>query len=243
MNVEQFMARLRQKEAAPPWTAILGLGLVVAYFVARIVSLALVSLLVDIDAAANGVISPLTTNYASILAALVALGIAWRAVSRRDAQPMTALQLRHFSGSILLLVLFSLGMAILVDFVPLILNTVGLPVAMVGLANAASATWVLAAIFAIVVGPVVEMLILQGVLYPALAVNRDNGRAVLLTALMYTVLQVMDNPSDPALWGASFLGGVYLSSVRAHQKSTRAAIIAASMFGLFALFKAMRLFW
>lgn len=238
-----FFARLREKEPAPPWSIGLGVGLLVAYFLARVLSLAVLSILVDADAAAAGVFSSLTANLAANLAAIIGMLLLWLVLRRRVREPLgQALQAMTYRGSVVLLILFAVGAAILIDFIPLMFQTIGLPVHLQGLRAGTPAAWAAAGIFAVIVGPLFEMLLLQGVLYPALAATRDNIVAALLTALAYTALQVVDNPADPVLWGVSFLTGVFLSGLRAHQKSTRATIIAASMFGVFALFKALRLF-
>jgi membrane protease YdiL (CAAX protease family) len=238
-----FIARLRKEEhPAPNWPAQLGLRLVLVFLVARIAALAVVSMLVNPEAAAAGMISPVMVNLAALLAAVVTLAVVWLTLSRRTDFPAAALRLEAYPGSILLMMLFALGFAVLIDFVPLIFGTIGLPAGLIGLNDASTLTWLLAALVVVVALPLVEMVVLQGVLYPALAADRDNLVAILLTGLVYTVLQVFDSPFDLALWVESLLAGLFLTSVRAHQQSTRATVIAASMFGLFALFKVLRLF-
>ncbi len=237
------IARARTNEPAPGWQLTTALGLLMAYFVARVGALALVSVLLDADAAAQGMFSPLAANLAGIVTGLVTLGLIGLALRGRVRGGLIpGLRLGRWPGSVLLLMIFSIAMAILIDFVPLLFGTIGLPVALQGMAAAEMPGWLIAAAHLVLVGPLAEMTLVFGVLYPALAARRDNLRAVLFSAVAYTVIQVFDNPADLVLWSTALLAGVYFGGLRAHQKSTRATVIAAAMFGAFALFKALRLF-
>lgn len=238
-----FIARVRTKEPAPAWSLSTALGLLMAYFVARVAALALLSVLMDADAAALGMFSPLTANLAGLLTGLVTLGLIGLVLRQRvKGDLVKALRLSHWPGSVLLLMIFAIAMAILIDFVPLLFGTIGLPVALQGMAAAEMPGWLAAAAYLVVIGPLAEMTLVEGVLYPALAKGRDNIRAVLFSAVAYTVIQVFDNPADLVLWITALLAGLTFGTLRAHQKSTRATVIAAAMFGLFAIFKALRLF-
>ncbi|MBN2469397.1 MAG: hypothetical protein JXN59_01640 [Anaerolineae bacterium] len=242
-DLAAFLARVRTKEPAPAWQLNTALGLLIAYFVTRVVALALVSVLLDADAAAQGMFSPLAANLAGIVTGLVTLALIALALRRQGRGGLAAaLRLGRWPGPVLMLMIFSIGMAILIDFVPLLFGTIGLPVALQGMAAAEMPGWLVAAAHVVVVGPLAEMALVQGVLYPALAARRDNLRAVLFSAAGYAVIQVFDNPADLVLWSTALLAGVYFGLLRAHQKSTRATVIAAAMFGAFALFKALRLF-
>lgn len=244
LDFRSFMARLREPETAPPWGATYALQIVLAYLLLRVLGLAFVTTLVDPAAITTGIVSPLTVNLALGLAALLATGLAWLAVARRTAEPVTrALRLDMPVRSTLLLLLFALGAAILIDFVALAFQTIDLPLNLIGLAGGDAAAWGAAALVTVLIVPLGEAILLQGLLYPALAARLGNNvRALAIVALIYAVLQVIDNPADLILWLQSYLAGVFLTGVRAHQQSTRAAFIAGIAFGLFALFKALRLF-
>ncbi len=244
--IRRFLLDLRQKEPAPPWTAWAGLGLLAGYLALRIAALTVVSVLVEPDLAAQGVLDVRAASLAGILAAILAAVMVWGMVGRRigagQGGVAQALRLDRRPRSILLLTLTSLGAAILIDFLPLFLQTVSIPVALQGMEGAAAPIWLLAGAYVVLFGPLAETLILQGVLYPALAAGHDNRWAVAITALLFALMRAFDNPLDLLLWGESFLTGAYLTGVRAHQKSTRAALLAAIVFGAFALYKTMRLF-
>ncbi len=238
-----FFARLRQPEESPGWSAALAVALVAAYLAARVAALAIFSVLLDVDSAARGVFSPLAVNLAGTVAALTALALIAMVVRRRGQQSLTAaLRLERWPGSTLLLMIFALGMAILIDFIPLIFQTIGLPATLQGLWTGGLVDWLAAALYVVVAAPLAEMALLAGMLYPALAARRNPFLAITLTALLYAAVQAFDNPADPVVWIESLLAGVFLITLRAHQRSTRPTVIAAAMFGLFALFKALRLF-
>ena len=243
-GIEALMARLRAQEPMPPWSTLYGFTMVIVYFVVQVGALAVVSVGLESDAAAAGVVSPLTLNLAAIIGALITLALLWITLQQRVGGSVRgALRLTVRGGSIWLVLLFSLGTAILIDFVPLAFQNIGLPVNLIGLGTAGPGGWIAAVGFVVFIGPLVETLLLQGVLYPAAASRHGNMRAIALTALVYMVLQVaLDNPGDPALWLESFLTGYYLTGVRAHQQSTGMALLARIMFGVFAVIKALRLF-
>lgn len=240
---QTFVARLRQPEAAPGWSATLAAMLVLAYLAARVVALAILSVLLDAEAAARGAFSPLAANLAGVVAALTALGLAALTVRRRVRGSLAAaLGLQRWPGSTLLLMIFALGMAILIDFVPLLFQTIGLPVTLQGLGAGGLADWLAAALYVVVAAPLAEMALLAGMLFPALAAGSSRLLAIGLTTLIYAAVQTFDNPANPVAWIEALLTGAFLIILRAYQRSTRPTVIAAAMFGLFALFKALRLF-
>lgn len=246
MNVSwsAFMARLRDDEPAPGWSLAFALGLLALYFIVNVFAQFFLGSLVDPLAIQAGAITPLALNLGAAVGGALVVGMVWVLLRPRVRGPVyEALRLQRGTLSTWLLVLIGLGAVISIDFVPLIFQTVGLPVSLVGLAGETAASWLLAALVVLVIGPVVLTLLLQGVLYPVLAAARDNAQAVLLTALAETaVIVALGDPADPVLWLQAFLTGVYLTAVRAHQKSTWAALLSRVVFGVFALAKAARLF-
>ncbi|GAB4571596.1 MAG: hypothetical protein Kow0077_08690 [Anaerolineae bacterium] len=245
MNLDpvSIIARIREEEAPPGWTLTAAIVLLMLYFIARVVMLAIVSMVLDSSAVAQGVISAMVTNVAGAATGVVVLVLIAGMLRRQISGPlMPALRLGRWPGSVLVLVIVSLGMAILVDFLPLLVQRISLPVALQGMVGASLPVWLAAVVNLVIIGPLAEVTLVMGVLYPALAARMDNLRAVLLAALAYAVIQVFDTPSDLLLWATAFLAGLYFAGLRGHQKSTRAAVIAAAMFGVFAVFKALRLF-
>lgn len=244
LNLRSLMARLQEQEPPPPWSAATGVGLVIAYFVLQVSALTLFSVLVDAEAARVGLVSPAVVNFSAIVAGLLAVLLLWLVLRRRAPTALArALRIERPVGSAWLLVLFSLGAAILVDFVPLAAQAAGLPGNLLNMAGASGLGWVLAAVFTALVGPLALALLLQGALYPAVAARRGNLQAIVLTALVYMALQVaLGNPGDASLWGQMFFTGLYVTGARAYQQSTRAALVAHLVIGVFWLFKAGWLF-
>lgn len=237
-----MLTRIREPETAPPWGAAAGLSLLAAYVVFQIAALAVVTTLMEPDAVMTGAPSPMTTGIAATLAAALAFALLLSTLRRGAAQVAVSLRLGDGYYSLWIIVLFSLGMAITVDLVALATNTAGLPLTLRGL-GADPLPWVVAALFTIVAQPVVETLLLQGVWYPALAARLGNLQAVALTAVTQMILVAFPpaDPGDPALWIEALLAGLYISLVRAHEGSTRSAIVARGMFGAFLLARALLL--
>lgn len=101
-----------------------------------------------------------------------------------------------------------------------------------------NATWVVVAIFAIVVQPLVEGLVFGGLLYPALARDLHNNIvACLLTALIYALVNasiLTGGTADP--WYSlvqPFLMLLVVALVRAYTQSTQSAIVIRVFFGVF----------
>ena len=245
VDVRDFLARLRQKEAPPPWSLGLGGALFITYLVLRVVMLVGVSFLMEPGAAVSLTISPLTVNTAAILTAvliLILIGMTLRRSPPVGGSVREALGLHRRAGVAILLVLFGLGAAILVDFVPLIVQRFPFPLTLQGLANAGAGSWLVAAAYTVVVEPVMETVLLAGVIYPALAARRGNMQAILLTGVLYALLVAFDTPSAPVLWVDAFLTGVIITGVRVYTQSVRSALIVALMFGVFQFYKVLRWF-
>lgn len=239
-SVSTFMTRLRMEEPAPPWSLTAAWGLVGVYVVARIfIAPLLVTALVPQDSTAVG-ISPAVRNAWYIVAGLAAL-LAAVLVVRRTApeSPVRALRLAESRDSLWLVALFSLGAAIVVDLLPLLFQARFLLPHLLGLNSATALTWIAVGLFTLVVGPLAAGVVMTGVLYPAAAVRWGGLRAILMTALAFALVQVLDDPANLLLWLESGLTGLYLGGVRAHQGSTLAAVIAGVMFGVFAIFKVL----
>jgi len=165
------------------------------------------------------------------------------------------LRLRRTAGAPLPFLLFlSLGFAILIDLIgagiggsfersPELLG--------LDLRGGGILALVFALLFMVVVQPIAEELIFRGVAYPALRTAFGFGLTVFFSAglhgLFHLIVYPPNYPTLPApnqLWfglAIPFLDAVVITLVRAHQGSTRAAIIAHMGFGLFAVLKVLAL--
>jgi membrane protease YdiL (CAAX protease family) len=115
------------------------------------------------------------------------------------------------------------------QIVPPILNTLRQPI---------SVTWVVVAIFAILVQPIAEGLVFGGVLFPALARDlRNNLFASLIAALVYALVNaaiLTGGTADP--WYGllqPFLMMLVVVLVRVYAQSTQSAIVTRAFFGVF----------
>jgi hypothetical protein len=109
-------------------------------------------------------------------------------------------------------------------------------------------TLLLGAVFMVVLQPIAEGLIFQGLLLPALRRSVGPWPGYLLSAALYGLFHLMAYSQPPgdfaALWYgliAPLLAGLIYSAVRLYTGSTRAAMLAHAAFGLFAVLKLLTL--
>jgi len=108
-----------------------------------------------------------------------------------------------------------------------------------------------ALLFMVIAQPIAEELVFRGVAYPALRAAFSLGPTLLLGALLHASFHLIIYPPNypfveigVRLWwgvGVPFLDALVIGVVRAHQRSTRAAIIVHAGFGLFAVLKLLAL--
>jgi membrane protease YdiL (CAAX protease family) len=241
MNFRVLVARLRAEEPAPPWSLARAVQLLASYVLLYVIAAPLaVTVLAGPEAAQT--FNPVIANLSSLLAsgALLALIIPalWQDVRR--GSPIHTLRLdRSGPTPVWAIVLISLGTAITIDLIPILAQVFSLPPNLLGLWWQDAASLALVVITIPVVLPLTETILLQGMLYPALAARVGNLRAIALTGLAFAVLQALPDPSDPVLWITALLSGLYLTGVRAFEQSTRAALAARLMFAVFLLIKAL----
>jgi len=94
--------------------------------------------------------------------------------------------------------------------------------------------------------PIGEELVFRGVLFPSLRMIFGGWGGLLVNALVYTAFHAAIYTANTvangstALWvsiGIPILHGLIFAAFRAYTGSTRAAIVAHAMFGLFAIVK------
>jgi membrane protease YdiL (CAAX protease family) len=240
-----FMRRLQAQESPPPWSALTGLGFVVAYVVlliaGQIVAITLSGSRFDAP-------SPGALSVGALLGSLVAAGgiVQW-ARRRLPAPWIDRLRLRSgLRPPVFVIVLIGLGAAWAIDLVGVLLKLKGddiVPPALSALSGPIGIAWILAAILAVVAQPVAEGLVFAGVLYPALAHTlRNNVLASLVVAIIYAVISAAFLSTGAGTWYAiiqPFLMVLVMSLVRAYTQSTQSAIVARVLFGLFFVLTAL----
>lgn len=143
--------------------------------------------------------------------------------------------------------LLGLGIIIIMDAVALAAGrSDSLPLGLDRLEDAVWYTWLLGTALLLVVRPVIEQIIFQGILYPVIVKQfDDNGMAILLTAVAFTVFYFAQVAGSGSSWAVTYWGiifpfvlGLCASTARAASKSTIAAIGVQSAAGLFLMLSA-----
>lgn len=145
-----------------------------------------------------------------------------------------------------IVILFGFASMIGVDALSLILGRGGvLPLGLDRIEEDMLEAWVAATILFVIVRPLTEQLIFQGILYPALVKHLDdNVLSILITAAAYAVFSfILVGGSGgwlTAYWGIlfPFMLGIVAGVARATTKSTWSAIGVHSLTGLFILLSA-----
>jgi hypothetical protein len=258
--VQRLLDRIQQPEpVSVPWGWGIALWLVFAYVLAQLMSLLMVTTLRDDD-----VTSP--DGLSIILSALLATFITFwlviqysrnalweEAASRKKNKPTRSFfQVMSFNESrsapFWVMWFYALIIAIIIDTVSLLLGKPdeSLPIGLDRLNDADAFNWIAAGLLYVVFRPVVEALIFQGMFYPALVKSLgDNLRALVLTTLVLTAVYFIQVAGDfnwtLLHWGLIYPLSLGLTAgiIRAHSKSTTAALGAYVMFGIFLMLKTL----
>lgn len=232
--IRRFLRSLANAEASvPPWRLSTGLIMMVLALVATIVgAFILLNLLGDV---------PLAPLAGWTLGSVVTIVYVWSAFR----QHRDALRLGPTNSRLILLLLFSVGLALLIDLIilaitrqfypaPELLNLLFAPPGVAG--------WLLAALFMLLAQPVAEELVFRGVFFPVIRQALGGWGGWLMSALAYAVFHLIAYTTSPTanIWHTfitPLLIGLVISAVRANTRSTRAAIIVHIGFNLFALLK------
>lgn len=233
-----MLKRLQQPEEAPPWSLLTALAAPVAAFFAIIIGTTIMQVVFGFSGLT------LLAGYAlgGTLMVLYVYSLSQRAPANR-----TALRLQPIRTPLPLLLLLSMGVAILFDLISLGVTGqfVSLPelTPLVEL-SAQPLAWVLALVLMLVAQPLGEELIFRGVMQPALRSAFGPLPGLLASGLSYGLLHLLAYSSGETdavtVWYALVLpalDGIYFAGVRAYTGSTRAAIFAHAAFGLFAVLK------
>lgn len=252
----QLMKCIAAAEPTPPWSAWGAIGAMIASFAAIILGSAISIIILQ------------ESQYSLLLgwsvgAALV-IGFVW--ITRRSPRywPMlwngtSSQKDTNSTQSIFWYLLIGVGLAILLDLIgravigfivpnPELLNLYsyvqlyGQPILPI--------SWILVALFMVVLQPLAEGFVFQGLLLPSLRATISSWAGYILSAVAYAMFhfiafQPPPTASNTALIWIGFLepfiGGLIFAAVRVYTGSTRAAILTHMAFGLFAVVKLLTL--
>jgi len=236
------LSHLSSPEPAPPWGLFTGINSIIIAYVMIVVGTFVGTYLLGENPAAL----PISWLIGCALTVLfVALS------RRRTPTDWEAMRMQSSERTLVLVALFSLGVAIALDILSLGVTRQFLPAPELSSLNRELATppaWVAAFLLMVVGQPIAEELVFRGIALPALRHALGAWPGLLVCALAYGLfhqLAYSAPTNDPVLtWyglALPFLAGLYLSAVRVYTGSTRAAIVAHMAFGLFAVLKALTL--
>jgi membrane protease YdiL (CAAX protease family) len=240
-----LMQRIAAREPSVSWSLVLAIFFVIALIILWIAGQSIaITLSGENFTAYTASTAVIGAALGSLAAALVVFlwarrqtGIGWVALLRFQ-QPIWL--------PIFVVILIGLGAAWAIDLIGILLKIKGdqvLPPILDALRNPIGITWVIAAVFAIVIQPLAEGFIFYGVLYPALARDvKNNWIACFAVAVFYAAV-------NAAIFNAGAIGWFLLvqpllmafviALVRAYSQSALSAIIARVMFGLFFVLAAL----
>jgi membrane protease YdiL (CAAX protease family) len=232
--IASLIKRISTLEPAPPWGLFAAINTVFVSLVAVIAgSLISYTLLGDQE---------FYTLVAWLSGLMLTIVFVW--ISRARPEDRIALQLGETRSRLLIVLLFSLGMAIAIDAIGLGVSGEFLPTPELSSMYGASPgiiSWILALVLMLIAQPMAEELVFRGVFYPTTRQVMGAWGGFLVCALVYAIFHYVAYSSPTtSIWYAlvaPLLSGLVISGVRANSGSTRAAIVAHLGFGLFALLK------
>jgi membrane protease YdiL (CAAX protease family) len=234
-----ILARIGAHEPAPPWslsTVVISiLAAVIAMFAGTFVALAW------FEGATFAGVAGWTIG--GVLGALFVYQML-----RKDRE---ALRLARGMTPIPFVMFITVGFALLFDLISLALTGVFTPspeLALLPVGALAAADWLFAILLMVAAQPAVEELVFRGVALPSLRSRLGGWGGVLVCALLSMGFHLLIYPPTyradvsaltPLWYGAAlpFLDALLLCGVRAATGSTRAAVAAHAVLGLFAVVK------
>lgn len=233
-----LLKRISELEPAPPWSLFAAINTVLMAIIAVIAASLLVLSLLN------------NQEYGTLAAWILAGGLTavFVRTTRRAPEHWQALRLGPTRSRLLIVFLFSLGMAITIDLAGLAISDEFLPPVElqpfirepIGIV-----TWVLLLVFMLVVQPVAEEMVFRGVFYPSSRHVLGAWGGLLASAGVYALFHFFAYSSPvSSFWHAllaPFLAGLVISIARANSGSTRAAIAAHVGFNIFAVLQLLLL--
>lgn len=239
--------RIKNVDPAPPWTAFGALLTVIGMFACMVVGTVIGDVIFTDSWLALLTGWSIGAVFAMILVSLT---------RRRNSAENHALKLDDATTTPLpIVLLFSLGMAVLIDLILLAVTGDFFPTAelfpyFAQLLSGESIVpldidffaWIMAALFLVVLQPIAEELVFRGVAYPAFRAMYGAwfglGAIIIIHALFHLITYAPDPPNIWYGFVAPLMAGAVITLTRAYTGSTRAAIVAHVAFGIFAVLKA-----
>jgi membrane protease YdiL (CAAX protease family) len=241
---QSLLARIGTLEPAPPWNFAVALYAIIAATAAMIAASLLFGTLLEGQTVA--------LLFGWCVGGVVTIFLVRR--SRRRPADIEALRLTPPRAPLILLLLFNLGIAILLDLLSLGVTGAFLPVPELLPLTQTTGTGslLIGVLFMIAIQPTAEELVFRGVALPALRTTFGAWLGLMICALASGFFHFViyspssyaalfpETSSQAALWYAfalPTLAGLVFGINRAATGSTRAAFAAHSAFGLFAVLK------
>ena len=253
----QLMKRIAALEPTPPWSTWGAIGAMVASFAAIIMGTAISYIIIG------------DYQYTALLGWSIGAGliIVFVYITRRSAlywpalwnEPSASKTAANPTQNIFWYLLIGVGLAILLDIVgrnvisilipdPELLNLYsyvqiyGQPVSAI--------SWLFVVLFMVVLQPLAEGLVFQGLLQSSLRATIASWPGFILSAVAYTMFHFVafQPPASASTTALVWIGlveplisGLIFAAVRVYTGSTRAAILTHMAFGLFAVVKLLTL--
>ncbi len=260
--IKSILTKVRLPEPyLPPWGMRLAFGTVIMFVVALFLGLLITTTIREDDptdaqalsiimGAAIGSVMALTLAYQYSSGVILKKQESSKRYQQTVAQSLGLIPSR--SRPFWIASLSALAVAIVLDTVTLILgkSDTSLPLGLDRMDDADALTWIMALVVFIVLRPVAEEVIFRGILYPVMVKRtQDNLQAVVWSAVIFALFYFVQAFNWEISWEVSYWSlayplmlGLTAGIVRAHTKSTTAAILANAMFGLFLIMKALLTF-
>lgn len=251
----QLMKRIAATEAQPPWGIWGAIGAMMASFLAIIIGTAIAIILVGEN--------QYTALAGWTVGAAIVVAYVW--FTRQSARYWpklwndTSKNEDSLTQNIFWYLLIGIGLAILLDLIgravvgliipdPELLNLYayvqlyGQPIQV--------ASWILVILFMVVLQPLAESLVFQGLLLPSLRAVIAPWAGYLLSAAAYTMFHFVAYQPPTSVSTTAFvwigilqplIGGLIFGAVRVYTGSTRATFLTHLAFGLFAVIKLLTL--
>lgn len=242
-----MLKRIGRTEPEPPWSFLAAIGALIAMFLAVVIGTTIAQTILG---AGEDPVTIMTGWAIGMVATIVFVLISRQ---RRSPQDADALKLKPTRSGLLLVMLFSFGVAIAFDLTSwLVTGEQEFAAAeLTGFRQAEVALfgWVIALLFMGLLQPIAEELVFRGMLYPSVRAGAGPWAGFLVVAALHASFHLVAYPpsSDDrtiVLWyglGLPLLDALYLNGVRANTGSTRASIAAHAALGLFAVLKVLAL--
>ncbi|MGB1287518.1 MAG: type II CAAX prenyl endopeptidase Rce1 family protein [Aggregatilineales bacterium] len=229
----KLIKRIAAPQVAPPWQ--------MSDVIVSVLALALAMMLIapTIASGLSPSLNALTPQALMIgwsIGAIIAS--AFILISRRsDMAHMVALRLQGSGLMFFYLLLMGVAVALIADLIAAAISGGFIPVA--ELTGISGTTWVIAGFFMMVLQPLSEGLLFQGIVLPFLRTSFGARPGYLATVLLFVVMRVLIYGT--ALSGNAFIGygiiiplltGLSVSAMRLYTGSTRDAIIMQAGIGL-----------